>query len=229
MAIQRVACHVHSWNAECDRRIVRLYEYINSHTDLVLTGELSSADADCLVIHAWPDADLNGDAMHTKSTGGIFVEVMGGGERSMPLLFSCKKHESTSLHTPESELVTLATYMRNEVLPLQELWQRILQKPIHVVVHEDNTAAITIVRKGYSPSLRCLPRTHRTSIGVVHETFHEPPPPGCGECELIYVESTKNKGDLMTKYLDRPALEKALEMIQVVPKGTLESHKQNRI
>ena len=119
--------------------------------------------------------------------------------------------------------------MRNEVLPLQELWQRIVQKPIHVVVHEDNTAAITIVRKGYSPSLRCLPRTHRTSIGVTHETFHEPPPEGCGKCELIYVESAKNKGVLMTKYLDRPALEKALEMIQVVPKGTLESHKQNRV
>jgi hypothetical protein len=56
-----------------------------------------------------------------------------------------------------------------------------------------------------------------------------PPPEGCGECELIYVESAKNKGDLMTKYLDRAALEKALAMIQVVPKGTLESSKKHGV
>jgi hypothetical protein len=46
---------------------------------------------------------------------------------------------------------------------------------------------------------------------------------------LIYVESAKNKGDLMTKYLDRAALEKALAMIQVVPKGTLESPKKHGV
>jgi hypothetical protein len=49
----------------------------------------------------------------------------------------------------------------------------------------------------------------------VRETFHEPPPKGHGSATLVYVESKKHKGDLMTKYLDKPALSNALELIKV--------------
>ena len=63
--------------------------------------------------------------------------------------------------------------------------------------------------------MRCLPRSHRISIGVVHETYAEPPPPGFGTATLMYTPSAEHKGDFLTKYLDAPMLENALDMIQV--------------
>jgi hypothetical protein len=176
VSIQRLACYVTKWNADCDRRVKRLYDFVYSNLDLVLTGELSSSDHEHLTLHAWPDADLNGDFMHTKSTSGCFIEVQGERERSMPSIYGSRKQGGTALHTPESETVSLATFLRNDMLPLQYLWQRLLRRPVNLIVHEDNTGCIRIVQKGYSPSLRCLVRTHRLSLGVVHEASHEAPP-----------------------------------------------------
>jgi hypothetical protein len=85
-------------------------------------------------------------------------------------------------------------------------------------VHEDNDACISIVKKGYSPSLRCLARTQRCSLGVTHETYMQEAPPGFGKATLKYTSTDKHKGDFLTKYLDAKALEHALKMIRVVRK-----------
>ena len=188
----------------------------------MLTGCLSDEDKDTLAIHCWPDADLNGCVWHTRSTGGMYVEVAGAScIRSMPLGYGCKKHDGTSLHTPEAELVTLATFTRNEFLPLQILWQALLGRPVDLIVHEDNDACISIVRKGYSPSLRCLPRTQRCSLGVCHETYAQAPPPGFGNATLQYASTSTHKGDFLTKYLDANSLEHALKLIRVVKRSSL--------
>jgi hypothetical protein len=99
--------------------------------------------------------------------------------------------------------------------PLQSLLQSLLGRPVDMIVHEDNQPCIAIIKKGYSPSLRCLVRTQRCSLGVVHETFHEPAPEGFGKSTLIYTKSELHKGDLLTKYLDKPGFEKALGLIRV--------------
>jgi hypothetical protein len=217
--VQRLASHVHSWNGECDRRLVRLHDFIFSSPDLVLTGVLSDLDADALELHLWPDSDFNGDIMHAKSTGGMFLELAGLGGRGFPLSYGCRKTPAAPLHTPEAETVSLATYTRNEALPMQALLSLLLGRPVTLVAHEDNEAAIAIVRKGYSPSLRCLPRTQRCSLDVVHETYFGLVPDGCGKCELRFVGSADQKGDIMTKYLERPKLEAALSMIRVIDKS----------
>jgi hypothetical protein len=136
-----------------------------------------------------PDADLNGDLMHTKSTGGCWIEAQGLDGRCFPLAYGSRRQGGTSLHTPESEMVSLATFLCNEALPLQHLWQCLLGRPVDLIVYEDNEACITIAKKGYSPLLRCLPRTQRCSLGVVHETLFEPPPPGWGKASIGYVKS----------------------------------------
>jgi hypothetical protein len=146
----------------------------------------------------------------------MFVELSGASRaRSMPLGYGCKKQDGTCLHTPEAETVSLAIFTRNEFLPIQCLLQIILRRPIEMFVHEDNESCIAISKKGYSPSLRALPRTHRLSIGVCHETYYEPVPEGYGKNMLSYVSSKEQKGDLMTKYLSHPELEHALSLIQV--------------
>ena len=68
---------------------------------------------------------------------------------------------STAAHTQEAEIVSAATSLRAELIPLQQLLQLLLGRPVNAVIHEDNEACITAIRKGYSPTLRHILRTQR--------------------------------------------------------------------
>ena len=89
--------------------------------DIKLTGSLSTEDLNSFVISAWPDADLNGDIYTTKSTSGFWLELKGGGERRFPLGWGAKKKGSTALCTAEAEVISLASCVRNEAIPMLHL------------------------------------------------------------------------------------------------------------
>ena len=97
--------------------------YLHANADKVLTGTLSKPDRKHLKIIAWPDADLNGDFMSTKSTDGFFVELAGREGRGFPLAWGSHKQGSTAMHTAEAETVSLAQCCRQELIPLQILVQ----------------------------------------------------------------------------------------------------------
>ena len=63
------------------------------------------------------------------------------------------------------------------------------------------TQAVAAARKGYSKRLRCLRRTHRCSIGALHEIYNDPE----AAMDLIYIETAKQKGDFFTKALGATA------------------------
>ena len=65
------------------------------------------------------------------------------------------------------------------------------------VYHEDNTATITIVEKGRSPSLRHLNKTHRISIFWVAEVLRNK------DLQIKHCDTLLQKGDGFTKDLDR--------------------------
>ena len=48
-----------------DRHLERLFAYLDSHSDLVLSGSLSEEDKQDIALRFLPDADLNGDELHT--------------------------------------------------------------------------------------------------------------------------------------------------------------------
>ena len=97
-------------------------------------------------------------------------------------------------------------------MPLQDLVQLLLRKPIALVVKEDNAACIQAVRKGYSPALRHMPRTQRVSLGDLHETFAEcqAQRPTDGPVLLQHQDTKQHKGDIFTKYLDPTTYNDAL-------------------
>ena len=171
VAIMRLTRFVTKWTQEQDRCLVRLYSWLKHHPTWMLTGELSSQDWAIVVLRSWPDSDLNGDWMTSKSTAGLFIELAGAEGRGFPLAWSCKTGHSTAEHTQEAETIALAHSTKYEALPLQQLVSKLIGRPIALEVMEDNNAAITAAEKGYSPSLRHLVRTERTSIGAVHELF----------------------------------------------------------
>jgi len=90
-------------------------------------------------------------------------------------------------------MVSMDYGMRSFGLPALVLWDTIFQRPVKLIVHEDNQAMIRIVETGKNISLRYLQRTHRISVGWLHEVFK------LDEIELMYEESAKMAADIYTK------------------------------
>ena len=125
-------------------------------------------------------------------------------------------------------MVSLSIAIRNEAAPLQLLLSTLLGRPVRTRVFEDNEATITAARKGYSPSLRHLPRHQRCALGTVHETFWTDPDQTeeelaekakivaqWGEMVLEHKDTKLHKGDFFTKELPRTEFEGALKMMRV--------------
>ena len=218
--VSRLASQITRWSADSDRRLLRVYGYLHANADQILTGTLSKSDRKHLKIVAWPDADLNGDFMSTKSTDGFFVELAGREGRGFPLAWGSHKQGSTAMHTAEAETVSLAHCCRQELIPLQILLQAMLGEAIDCVVKEDNAACIIAVTKGYSPSLRHLKRTQRIALGHLHEIFFEDehcdgPATTDGKFTLEKAATADHKGDLFTKELHPAQFNHALNLIRV--------------
>ena len=198
-----------------------------------LEGSLSAEDAQTVELHVFPDADLNGNFWDTKSTAGLWIELAGQSNRTWPVTWSTKAEPASAGSTQEAEMVSLSMALRNEACPLQHMLATLLGRPVTVRVFEDNTATITAAEKGYSPTLRHLPRHQRVALGTVHEMFFldsdatqeerddkAQKDATLGEFLLEHMDTSTHKGDFFTKDLDRPAFEaaKALIGMQVRPK-----------
>jgi len=77
----------------------------------------------------------------------------------------------------------------------------LLSRPPTRRVKEDNETCVKNVKKGYSPAMRYLPRTQRTSLGMVNEVFHGSQNSIIGKCALEHHEGKTHKGHHFTKEL----------------------------
>ena len=82
-----------------------------------------------------------------------------------------------------------------------------LQRPVQAVIHEDNASTIMVISNGYSPQLRHLAKHHRISLSVVHELCQQP------DIKVIHCPTAEQKGDLLTKGLDKGKHEAAMRMV----------------
>jgi hypothetical protein len=217
VAITRLASKVTCWNKSHDRALRRLMQYVHHNADLELVGSLSSEDLDTAVLVMSPDADLANDLETSKSTSGLWLELQSqDGHRSWPLAWRSKRQGSTASSTCEAEMISLATALKSEVLPMLELLEAALGREMRLICLEDNTQCIQAATTGYSAALRHLPRTERISVGVVHEIFESSP-----AYELKYQATAEHKGDMFTKRLEPNTFERALKMINLVrPDGS---------
>jgi len=202
--VQRLSRYITKWTAECDRRLHRLFCFVYSFHDWVLTAKVRECNNVAeLVIELWPDSDLNGDIMHTKSTSGFFMDLStceptnDETPAGVPLAWGCKKQGSSAFHTPEAEVVSLSLALRSEALPMQFLMQKVLNVTVPIRIHEDNNGCIIACEKGYSPNMRYLPRTQRCSLGFIHDVITDPEL----STRIVYQTSKSQKGDLFTKEL----------------------------
>ena len=90
----------------------------------------------------------------------------------------------------------MAYALRHHGLPALALFDVLLQRHCLMRVHEDNTAMIQVIRSGKNPTMRYLHRTHRVSVGWLHERFQQQ------FLDLVYEASQRMCADIYTKTFD---------------------------
>ena len=112
----------------------------------------------------------------------------------------------------------MAYAMRHHGLPALALFDVLLQRHVYMQVHEDNQAMMQCVKSGKNPTMRYLHRTHRVSVGWLHERFQGK------EMELVYEASPRMCADIYTKtFTDKDKWRHACWLIGLVDPKELSS------
>ncbi|CAE7560940.1 RE1 [Symbiodinium natans] len=203
-----LATRVQSWTRNNDKQLHRLICYINSTKTHRLVGTVQDNPGE-LHLALYVDADFAGEKVDAKSTSGGYL-VLKGPNSFFPLAWVCKRQTSTSRSTTESEIVSLAHSLFSEGLPALQLWQTLLgQDGIRLVIHEDNQATIIVAKKGYSPKLRHIQRTHKVNLGSIAEQLDQE------DVELTYVDTNLQAADIFTKALPPNKWDNALKLLGI--------------
>ena len=120
-----------------------------------------------------------------------------------------KKQTSTSRSTTEAEIVSLAAGLF-DALPTLDFADKLLGKDLQLECRQDNSAVISIVHLGYSPKLRHVTKTHRINLASLYEVFDN------GTAKLVYVKTTQQRADPMTKPIASSKWGVALEQLNVL-------------
>ena len=102
-------------------------------------------------------------------------------------------------------------------MPVQILVETLLGQAVDLRIHEDNDSTITAIKKGYSPSLRSLRKTHRLSLGFLHDITGMKPEPGEGTINMFQQDSDTQKGDYFTKITPPKSFQKFLDLFRIRP------------
>ena len=211
-AVGALASNVATWDRSCDRKLHRLVAYINSTKGYRMTGYCSeSATFDSLSLELFADADFAGCPRTVRSTSGTFLALKGEGV-FIPLSASSKRQSCVSHSTTEAEVVAANTAVRAVGIPAKHFWEYILNRPMEMVLREDNQATICVIKNGYSPALRHMPRTHRVSVAWLSELIQEE------EVDVQYCDTNEQAADIFTKpFTGIPKWRNALQLIGIGP------------
>ena len=201
-----LATCVQKWSRNNDRQAHRLICYIDSTKHHRLVGHVNDSPDD-LHLSLYVDADFAGEKAHARSTSGGYL-VLSGPNTFFPLAWVSKRQTSTSRSTTESEIVSLAHSLYSEGLPALSLWDTLLGRTMQMTVHEDNQATIIIARKGFSPKLRHISRTHKVNLSCLAEQFEE----GSG-VGISYIDTNLQAADIFTKQLPPAKWDNAIRLL----------------
>eukprot|EP00971_Amphidinium_carterae_P126249 2501085-Amphidinium_carterae.1 len=208
VAVTRLSRYVSRWHVNHDNALIRLFGYIKGTLDLRMRFEILENKP--FEVRVWSDADLCGDAADTKSTSGVWVELHSPDTGACwPVAWASKRQGASAFSTCESEVVAMSYALREEGLPLLDLVRSITGKDVKLVCKEDNTQAISAIKRGYSKKLRHIPRVHKVSLGALHEVLASDNSIGC----IQYHPTASHKADLFTKTLDRNRFETCCKLV----------------
>ena len=200
---RRVTC----WSRADDKRLYRLVCYLWSTKTHKLFGQIADPVENLRVV-LYTDADHASGIDFIQSTSGGYLCIEGPSS-FWPLSWMSKKQTSTSRSTTEAEIVSLAAGLF-DALPTLDFADKLLGKDLQLECRQDNSAVISIVHLGYSPKLRHVTKTHRINLASLYEVFDN------GTAKLVYVKTTQQRADPMTKPIASSKWGVALEQLNVL-------------
>ena len=147
-----------------------------------------------LQLRLYVDADFAGSEEAARSMSGGYL-VLAGPNTFFPLGWVAKKQTSTSRSTTEAEIISLDFSLFHEALPMLSLWDLLLGRPVKLEICEDNQATIKVAKKGYSPKLRHILRTHKVNLSSLKEVLDN------DNVSIVYIKTDDQAADIFTKAL----------------------------
>ena len=198
-----------TWSKADDRKLFRLMCYLKGTTNHVLEGYIRDKP-EALKLNLYTDADHASGVEDVKSTSGMFL-TLEGPNSFWPLCWGSKRQGATARSTCEAEIISLDSGLFGEGIPMQCLFETILNRPIHLVCQQDNASVIQIVHGGYSAKLRHLKKVHKLNLSALYEAFDFP------DVFLQYVKSASQRADPFTKALEPCKWPAALDLLHIRP------------
>jgi hypothetical protein len=205
--VNELASQLTRWTRLSDLRLSRLFGYVRATKQLKLHSCVKVANSKSWYLHGYADANLADADTSTRSVSGAILFITDGKSTKVPLAWSSGRQTATACSTAEAELVALARFAQQMLLPAELTYDQMLARPIQSITSEDNTACLQSVKNGFSTTLRYLPKTQRISIGFASELYEQ------AHRQLIHVVSADQRADIFTKALAGEKLRHALQQI----------------
>jgi len=195
------------WSTFDDERLRRLVGYIAHSVDYNMVGHVCGG-LDDVVISTYADADFASSAK-SKSTTGSYCEISTRHGACLGTAWASKRQGSTARSTPEAELVAADATVFSILLPAMEFWKMITDGAVKGVLHEDNSAALSVMKAGYSATLRVMHRVHRVALQALSDSLK------ADDIDAVDCDSKDMKADGFTKLFPGSAWPSILQLLSV--------------
>ena len=114
-SVNKLARSITTWTKTCDKRLSRLISYIHHTCDYTQCCHVGNTAKQC-ILGLFQDSDFARNLEDSKSTSGGTLCVFGR-HTFVPISWMCKKQNSVSNSSTESEIVSLDAGLRWDGIP----------------------------------------------------------------------------------------------------------------
>jgi len=189
------------WCVEQDRRLFRVFQYLEHTAHAFLVSWLNPRDLHegTLWFELYHDGDFAGDPHTRKSTSGYVCFLKGTYGTSTLLMHGARGQTAVATSPPEAETAACHTALTRAGLPVQDIFNSLYGRSFPLHCYGDSTTSQEAIRKGISMALRHMARTQAVSLAWLHELFEN------GDVHMHYMNTNELCADLLTKWLSHEA------------------------
>ena len=206
-AVGHVCRRVHKWSRASDRMLEKIMAYLQETIDYCLTFWINEGEK--FNVLTFCDADHGGCEHTARSTTGAVTYLVGQKSQVLTSWIS-RRQGCAATSTAEAELVAISEAARKMTLPTATTLEDVFEKTVPWCILTDSSAALAAAKSGASAAMRHTRKSHRVSLGVVHDTVSQP------GGSLKHVSSEDNVADIMTKPLQVDRFSMLREALGVV-------------
>ena len=200
-AVNFVARFASKWAVAADKRLKRIFEYLESTLHFGMRWQVHPASIQRLTVQVHVDADHAGCLETARSKSGWNVFVADGHGMCALVDWASRRQAATARSTGEAEVVAGADCVQS-TFPIAAVLQEFVSQQLPSQLCTDSNSARTAFVNGYSRKLRYIKKNQRVCLGFVTDSLERT------GGEAVRVDSGDNTADMHTKPLTRVAFTK---------------------